>query len=590
LSDRRLYLPKKIRDPIQSERGAALLMAMLAIVLMSVIGLVLLNIVRSGFVQSAAAEGDIQAEAYAQSGLDEALAIIRSKVEQANSAGATKRAKAGVSIASLPHGIIQRDRYKFQITTGVLHDPNTEGFLPSTLDYPYVQELSVVSTGETEGIPLKRTVTKTMTVMVSNIDPVFRYPVSAERRMDLNGAVSIIGDVRVGNSANNMQASAEPGLHSSSNAKYIINGPALTQSTSFPSLKGFVHVVGPGTAYYYKNTAAVNPHPFTRDDFAGDKPFEDKKLGPSAPIGISAVVEPLARASEFQARLDQAPLASVLPESFDAIELGTGSASGVGVLSGKTGYVNQWITVKGALAIDEIFTIKEGFLKTETGSVMTLNNNGSIYAGFTNPDPDLVAVAADLSGTVQGMTGKMITVSGNTVLRNFTFLNGGTIFVKGNLQIIGDLKFDGSIYVDGSVDLKEMNSINQGPLAGRPVIIMASKNIQMSDNLTVNYANPNAEQRVRAFLYSETGDLKMYGVLSNLFIEGGIHGGTVELNAVKGETNWNAAGTGIDFEDQTLPGLRSRLRIYYDPTIYANPPAGIPTTDNITVFVQHVAY
>lgn len=73
--------------------------------------------------------------------------------------------------------------------------------------------------------------------------------------------------------------------------------------------------------------------------------------------------------------------------------------------------------------------------------------------------------------------------------------------------------------------------------------------------------------------------MEIYGILSNLKINGGVYGNSVILNAVKGKTDdiFNVS------QQQKLEPNRSRLSVYYKKEVILNPPEGVPTVEKLTI-------
>ncbi|WP_438448164.1 hypothetical protein [Gorillibacterium sp. sgz5001074] len=592
------------QNPIHNEQGAALVIALLAVVMMTIIGLVMLNVVRNGFINSASSEAEIQADMLAQKGLDEALALIKNAVKEGNASTLNYRSKVANVETNLNENIDRADGtsndgiysvetsvgdYKVDFSldtsldaasrTQVIRNPNDLGVVVPFPDDPYVHQVIVTSTGHTGNGRPNRTVTKRMKVYVSSIQPVFRYPLSAAGNLKLQGATAITGDVlaRIPSGC-----PAPCGDIRVGNVASFVKGPgtSYTISSDLPSIRGFIRAQG---SYYLNNTLT----PFAPTLFSGSyKPFEDRNLTPDQDIDVEAYVGK----QVDDIRLGQ--LSATATETMDAEQFGgykAGASNGQPTIPVSRLYDEQWLDVTGDLQVNGNLILNEGVLTinkvSDTQATHVTMQNGSIYV--KTPDPHLVA--ADLTGSVNLVNrSASMAVEGNTTLTNFTL--NGNLFVHGDLKIIGNLNVtNGSIFVDGNVELKEMTSINQG--TDRPVILAASRRIIMSDN--------QSSTQVRAFLYSRLEDLSLYGVLSKLEIRGGIHGKNVELNAVKGDASKTSmAGTvahpssGYFFSaNQTsLPEDRSRLKVIYDNSLYTNPPIGIPITPNISVYVKEITY
>lgn len=149
----------------------------------------------------------------------------------------------------------------------------------------------------------------------------------------------------------------------------------------------------------------------------------------------------------------------------------------------------------------------------------------------------------------------------------------GPIYVNGNLSIKGaDLHSNALIYVNGEVTI-EHSRINGKSLTGNKkgsLIVFSKGNIKISNN-SVNYDDPSY---IKGFFYSEK-DFEMYGVGSNMKIEGGISARKIVLNAIRGrarDADFNGAYKipyrNDYFEGQSGQASRnSRLQVIYDTEI-----------------------
>lgn len=149
----------------------------------------------------------------------------------------------------------------------------------------------------------------------------------------------------------------------------------------------------------------------------------------------------------------------------------------------------------------------------------------------------------------------------------------GPIYVNGNLTIKGaDLYSNALIYVNGEVTI-EHSRINGKNLPGNKkgsLIVFSKGNIKISNN-SVNYDDPSY---IKGFFYSEK-DFEMYGVGSNMKIDGGISARKIVLNAIRGrarDATFNGAyripGRQDYFEGQAGQQTRnSRLQVVYDTEI-----------------------
>jgi hypothetical protein len=612
------------RPDLSSERGGALIVALMVFVMLAIMGTVMVSMIRNGLTHAATVEADHQAELYAQQGLDEALVLIRTAVEAGNAGASTYRSRIDAvsdrlsDLKSTYHsGVLinssdGQGQYKLKLEFSTPTVPGVYSTPPNP-DDPYVQKITVTSIGSTR-LHGSRSASKKMILYVNTIHPVFRFPVSTEGgNLNVFGAARIVGDVAIRGGK----------LRTSSEARFVggVDSDYRVESV-LPDIQGFVRVeeAASDPVRYEKLThhgATISPSNQLKRDFFTVAPFEDKRMRLPDPLAIpSAYVDPKMNLSSLSTnKIEMNPPA-------DGMTYKLGSLHGTNKLTASTKYVNQWIEIDGLLEVPGS-PLAPGNLVVENGTLrlgspattgtadegkLTLRQ-GSLYVKFTD-DPNLAA--AELNGKLELDAGHYAAIEGNAILRKFSY--EGSMYVRGDVQIIGDLDMQGTLYVDGNVDLKQMRSINR--TGGKPLIIAASGHIILSDN-----ENPGASdeaQEIRAFLYSG-GVLDLYGVLSKLKIYGGIHGSEITLNAVKGSAgktpaigltntlNYKAepstdtldligdyyftedqAGTGTYASEDDKP--QSRLQIYFDPQLYSDPPEGIPVVDQAGVFVQQISF
>ncbi|WP_127587848.1 hypothetical protein [Paenibacillus koleovorans] len=605
-----------------NEEGAALVIALLAVVLMTIMGMVLLEVLRGGAVQAVSTEAGIQAEAIAQKGLDDTLAQIRRAVAAGETNGdALQNSKTryrnrinevesqlssiltafddeiGTGSKAGNGKVVRANRGSYRIDILSVETVNPEAAnKPITYpDFPYVRKFVIQSVGTIDSHP-GRTVTKQMTAYVSTINPVFRYPVSSGGDLKLNGTPYVVGDVIVrGNS-----------LHVRNEAMFVgASGTKFGVQTGLPALRGFIRVNGDGTTADenkkytlqtdIETTSAdvMEPNYFTPLYF----PLEDPKLDFDTMVDVGAYV------ADKLEKSNQRLTGNFGEKHLDEVDYEvTNATKSTSIL-----YTNMWVAYQGRVTVDPGASAGDGDVFVNNGTLTMFDpssarsdddpvlslRRGSLYVRSTDPN----LVAGDFRGEISIDEDKFVAVQGNVSLNNgFKFMQG-TMYIDGDLKIIGDITLQGTVYVNGNVELKEMRSINK-PDAGQtnkiPLIIIASGEIVLGNNTNEN----NANDQIRAFLYSQQG-LKLYGVLSRLKLTGGVHGeDEVELNAVRGELTggsivneyegrWNGS---VPEPQINLPADRSRLQIIYDNALYDQPPAGIPTMNDFNVFAKDIQY
>ena len=626
------------RSLLASENGGALIIALLAVVMLMLMGLTLLQVLRSGLIQSSSSEASVQAEILAQNGLDEALVYIQSVVDNANKIPTlsyrdrAKLVKDGLrfegkssSLKGMNNQFVDtaKGSYKFAIDTEngsdlelekskLISNPNKSVITPFP-DLPYVHRVVVRAKGISK-VKTARTVVKQMIVYVSSINPVFRYPVSSEANLSLNGAPYILGDVLV---RGGLTTSETANFKISSDSKYTNKFGSACDKRVCSHLSS-----SNGSPYLFKKAAPYEDNGLTLD--------QDIIVGN---IDCGSNVNSVACKSAYvNKRIQEGAL---LPKnnhqdpSLGESLLGDGQQSAAPSTGIPASDYNHSVNVKGKLQMLGNLIIDGGLLSMEptkdVGSnpilpKITLKNEGNIFIRNTAlPNHELIV--ADLTGTIEWdhstEADTYLAVVGDVNLDNFQ-LKGGNMFVSGNVTVRGDLRMNGTLFVDGDVDFKEISSINPDE-SDSPLIIIASGKITLADHRKLATQNPGCnndttknENCLRAFLYSKD-DMNLYGVLSDQVIKGGVHGKNVELNAVRGNVvNAAIANSDASYSDQMVlgkDGLRaltgqyyfktaqnagqlqdSRLQLLYDNKLYTNPPRGIPIIEGVMdVFVKEIS-
>lgn len=149
----------------------------------------------------------------------------------------------------------------------------------------------------------------------------------------------------------------------------------------------------------------------------------------------------------------------------------------------------------------------------------------------------------------------------------------GPMYINGDLTIKGaDLKSNALIYVNGEVTIQHSRINGKTLKSGKKgsLIVMAKSNIKISNN-SVNYDDPSY---IKGFFYSEK-DFEMYGVGSNIKIDGGISARKIVLNAIRGRAKDDpfAQAHKIPYRNDYFEGVAeqakrdSRLQVSYDAEI-----------------------
>jgi len=147
----------------------------------------------------------------------------------------------------------------------------------------------------------------------------------------------------------------------------------------------------------------------------------------------------------------------------------------------------------------------------------------------------------------------------------------GPIYVNGNLTIKGaDAKLNSLIYVNGTVTIQNtrINGLNKNGKTGS-LIVFANKEVKISNNSV----NENTPSDIRGYFYSNS-NFEMFGVGSNMKINGGISAKRIVLNAIRGRAQNTSFTnsykvTSTDYFEGVAEQMKrdSRLQVVYNPEI-----------------------
>jgi len=583
------------------ERGAALLIALLSVMFLTILGLTLFEILRGGMTQAVSSEASVQAEALAQRGIDEATALIREAVAQANDGASNYQSKVNMIQNRITNNIIpfleanegtgvSYGKYELEV---VSNEKNIDDFNANVLnipDYPYSSVITIKSTAVvSEHRKLKRTVTKEADIYVSTINPVFRYPVSAVEDISLFGAPYIVGDLlsRKGNGKGNLYVSdkavfiGSPGMH----YRMASTGPTVEGFHKTNAIKA-INPSGPDPELDWLDLI------YDPNLFIGMEPFLDNEMQDDSDIPVETYVEQAIKN------------ASDSLDGFALIDSGDilGTIDPVIGVNVNTNYYKQWVTfsagkapvtISSSLAVTKGALTLEGHTKDDEDNVIVKGadvqmDGGSIYVEYE----DINVAAANFGGKLTLDKDQSVVVKGDVVIGDgFDFT--GRMYVEGSLKIIGSVNLNGTIFVNGDVEMKEMKSVNavdesaSDPQPPPPLILIASGELIFSDSRP-----DESTSIIRAFLYSQKEEVNLYGITSRLEIQGGVHGKSVTINAIREQnppgilTSPEAMNGGTDSFELTpvdqqkgLTPADSNLKVFFDRNLFANPPIGIPITD-----------
>lgn len=206
-----------------------------------------------------------------------------------------------------------------------------------------------------------------------------------------------------------------------------------------------------------------------------------------------------------------------------------------------------------------------------TNKNVRINNRGNQETHLTIGNSD--------SGSYEGgmYVGGNLTI-GNTSTTSHNTSNYDDVSISGNIYVDGDLEIRGAnidfnsiIYVTGKVNVQysTINGLTKRDGSKGSLILFADEEIYFANN-SVNQDDPS---NITGYFYSND-KFEMFGVGSNIRIEGGISARRIVLNAIRGRAKSNRFAnsqriTSNDFFEG-VNGQKerdSRLQVIYNPGI-----------------------
>ncbi|WP_128526310.1 hypothetical protein [Halobacillus litoralis] len=398
------------------------------------------------------------------------------------------------------------------------------------------------------------------TFTISTIADVFRYSAVTPGDLTLNGASYLQGDVQVGND-----------LYIDDHGYFTAGYGKHWVQSFYPGIEGDLRVVGD----FNKKSQDRRIHKFNPTSENLNRYFN---IAPRA-ISDTTTIEPL----QVESLINE--------KRYNDIRHGNGFYEVSGNKS-MDGTYNHDLAIRDYYdcgyyrkrrcwdpASLEIKNSQDAHVKGD----LLVEGDLEVYGSLKVDGSIYIEGEAELEGDLILNNNQFIYIDGETQIDNLNF--NGSMYIDDYLYINGDVNTNGTIYTrsGGRVEGMENDSgtivvLSEGPLT------IANNNL---------YTDPDspALQEMNAFFYTNS-DLEMFGVGSNLVINGGIYGENIVMNAVKGETrkggyHYNSHFRVYDlwFErgQDDLSIHQSRFQINYKEELILNPPEGIPTIEKITV-------
>ncbi|WP_251459718.1 hypothetical protein [Weizmannia agrestimuris] len=542
---------------LREEKGYTLVTVLLIFAVAAIITVSLVSASVSTFKTVKVSETGTQDKLNAEMVADEATALIEKQVDSINSTIANGTVMPSQLISMLQAaitGIQQQKNGKCSIAYKTLKD----GTAPD----------GIVLGKVTITVPIGKsgkTLTKVMTL--STVSDVFQYTAVTPSNMYLYGSSYIIGDVNIGGN-----------LYVSNYGNYV-EGYTKYIRTYYPAINGTLTVkgryfeaeqqpVGTGTSapvYNFYSWKPFGPESFSR--YFSVAPVVKNRQLTVDKINVGDMIT--AKALEWPGNLKI--------NSYDSYNIDKyGNAFGYDVTVSQVG--SQ--PIKGNLYVGDDLTVGENKSLTVNGDLY-VKDDLTVKGNLTVKGKIYVGGGANLNGVLSTGENQYIYIAGNATLSEVSALNlNGVMYVNGSLTSSGDVNTNGSIYVRGDADVENFSN-SSGTL-----ILLCDGNIKLANNNLYE----DRPKVIDAYLYSNR-DLFVYGIGSNLKINGGIYGNTISLSASRGWTinkliyEWLIFKRyELEFQNpQPADPAKSRLTVNFKKDMILNPPKGIPTVNKVTL-------
>ncbi|MGG3965454.1 polymer-forming cytoskeletal protein [Heyndrickxia faecalis] len=542
---------------LREEKGYTLVTVLLIFAVAAIITVSLVSASVSTFKTVKVSETGTQDKLNAEMVADEATALIEKQVDSINSTIANGTVMPSQLISMLQAAITsiqQQKNGKCSIAYKTLKD----GTAPD----------GIVLGKVTITVPIGKsgkTLTKMMTL--STVSDVFQYTAVTPSNMYLYGSPYIIGDVNIGGN-----------LYVSNYGNYV-EGYTKYIRTYYPAINGTLTVkgryfeadqqpVGTGTSapvYNFYSWKPFGPESFSR--YFSVAPVVKNRQLTVDKINVGDMITAKALGWPGNLKIN----------SYDSYNIDKyGNAFGYDVTVSQVG--SQ--PIKGNLYVGDDLTVGENKSLTVNGDLY-VKDDLTVKGNLTVKGKIYVGGGANLNGVLSTGENQYIYIAGNATLSEVSALNlNGVMYVNGSLTSSGDVNTNGSIYVRGDADVENFSN-SSGTL-----ILLCDGNIKLANNNLYE----DRPKVIDAYLYSNR-DLFIYGIGSNLKINGGIYGNTISLSASRGWTinkliyEWLIFKRyELEFQNpQPADPAKSRLTVNFKKDMILNPPKGIPTVNKVTL-------
>ncbi|WP_377888290.1 hypothetical protein [Alkalihalobacillus sp. R86527] len=559
---------------LTDERGSSLVLVLLVTLIFTVLGLSLLSATVNGTKRTEIREDDVQATYVAEKGVDELVQSIQADLREG-------LGSSGLQKSDFTR-LIDRTVNDYKDPTLLSHDTGESAARitnVSTTSNALRRLIEVESIGTVNNEV--KTVTKTLEIGPDSFPEVLKYAIGAyqlcprdpscdvkgEGNLFLHGAVDITGDLLVdGDLVTTDQGVAIYGTKDywidtflptiksvagpPKKAKMVLGG-SIYNFTNEPQYKTHIKKMNFNDSKYLKVSAS--------DAFLGDDyPLIEQREPVRDPIDINE------RESTFKYNLQDTFI------NGEAINQKPYSESNT---YNKTAFIsNQSFPNTNIYPYYSSNRTKKEFQYIYLSNNNTFKRFSTVGNLYLSGDTSSFSLTSVKNGAYIGE---------NLTIGNYEATRGenkhklkvsGTYFVEENLYIENaEVEFNAIIYVKGDVNIQysTLKALKENGKDGS-LIVFAEGDIHISNNSVFE----DTPSYIRGFFYSE-GEFEMYGVGSNVHIDGGISARRIVLNAIKGKSrdsypfSWQYKRYGNDYYQLPIyqQNEPSRLQISYNPDI-----------------------
>lgn len=532
---------------LNNQSGYALLNVVLIFTIVTIFGISLLGMTLSSQKFTAYSESYTENLAAAEMKMDESMIRLENKINQFNNEVNLKQISGQVLTSELEANIKSLDL-------------PIEGikFVPKNIrtNTSSDNRFSEMVTIKIEIDDSSRYLTKTVTI--TSAADIFRFSTVTEGKLIFNGAASIKGDIF-----------ADNGIYLSKYAKFMVNNDFYTPLTDYPIIDGNI-MVKKATSLGLKVFEGKEPNWHPVNDMSTLKTYL-----PNTPA-----------VKDRSVQFEQFNIQKIIGDKKQELDTKKNHSSDYHDSSIKSSKVinnsavyKNYLVVESDLTVKGDLTLEEGINLTSKGSLKVA---GNVYIKSSKKQTNVLSGIIDITNN-----DNFIYIEGNTSISDLTV--NSHIYNSGNVGIKKNLSMNGTIYVSGDSTIEDLSN-----KSGGTAVILSKGSLRVANN---NVFQKTARE-IDAFLYSDQ-DLEIYGVGSNIKINGGIYGKNITLNATKGETyptaghssynpnlntsNFNSIGGLYIEKNQTNANLPSRLQIEFKPELIQNPPVGLPTVEKLQI-------